>query len=69
MPRKDPYADLAASYAEDVSLNRIRSASARTPKVATEASSQERDEETFIAPEIPLYDGFHVDGDRRYEER
>jgi len=66
----DPYADLAASYAEDTSLARVRSAEAQTQKAPTDGSDgYAYGEDHFIAPEISLFDGFHIDGDRRYEER
>lgn len=62
MTQPDPYADLSEVYAQETSLARIRVQP--TSKTTTEGG-----EATFEAPEVPLHEGFHVDGDRRYQEK
>ena len=58
MTARDPYADLGAVYDEEISVDRIRV----FPKRRTTTDGVWSDDHS-------LPGGFHIDGDRRYQER
>lgn len=61
----DPYADVADVIAAETDIRRVEAQA--TMKTPTEG--QDNEEDGYLAPGVPLYDGFHIDGDKRYQER
>jgi len=70
-PNLNPYADVGEVFSSETALQRVRSASAVTPKAPLTEEDRDRvqDDGSFIVPEVALYQGFHIDGDRRYQEK
>lgn len=69
-PSTDPYADLAASYAEDTDGEAPRPGTAVTPQAPTDPQDTDLDIRGHAGyrPSIDeAYYGFHVEGDHRYE--
>lgn len=64
--KRDPYTDLGEVFAEETSLARIRVQP--TPRTPVDPDGSDNDAK-FEAPGVRLYDGFHIDGDPRYQER
>lgn len=63
MIRPDPYADWASVYLSET-IKRAHP----TAKTPTD-SDPDSEGDDLVAPEIALYAGFHIDGDKRYQER
>lgn len=69
-PSTDPYADLAASYAEDTEGEAARPGTDVTPKTPTDNAEGEQDSRARDRYEDGIDEdrfGFHLEGDRRYE--
>lgn len=60
---RDPYADLGEVFAEETSRRRIRVRP--TPKTPTELDPEGAASDAIL----PAPFGYHIDGDKRYQER